>query len=90
MPFDWIFDDKSEKLLLSGGKIISGQELAEECQMSRAAIWKAINSLREEGLEIEGSTNGGYRLLDNDIFNKNKKSYLKRIFLVFFYIIFQK
>lgn len=39
---------------------ISGEKLAEQCDVSRAAIWKAINSLRSDGYSIEGTTNGGY------------------------------
>ncbi|MCR4736388.1 MAG: biotin--[acetyl-CoA-carboxylase] ligase [Treponema sp.] len=49
-------------------KTISGEKLAEECGLSRAAIWKAVKSLREEGFQIEGSTNGGYFLCNQDIF----------------------
>lgn len=39
---------------------ISGEHLAKQCDVSRAAIWKAITSLRTEGYSIEGTTNGGY------------------------------
>lgn len=60
-----------EKFSEQNGSIISGQKLAEECNVSRTAIWKAINSLREDGIQIEGTTNGGYRLLDTDIFSEN-------------------
>ena len=41
---------------------VSGEKLAEICGVSRAAIWKAINSLREQNCQIEGTTNGGYVL----------------------------
>lgn len=44
------------------GKTVSGQELAERLQVSRAAIWKAVKSLQSEGHTIEASTNKGYRL----------------------------
>lgn len=56
----------------SGDSIpISGEKLAEACGVSRAAIWKAMNSLREEGCQIEGTTNGGYILQGSaDIFSK--------------------
>lgn len=47
---------------------VSGEKLAAECGVSRAAIWKAVNALRSEGIAIEGTTNGGYILCDNDIF----------------------
>lgn len=52
-------------------KSISGEKLAKTCNVSRAAIWKAINSLREQNCQIEGTTNGGYILHGNaDIFSK--------------------
>ena len=53
----------------SEGEAVSGEKLAEICGVSRAAIWKAINALREQGLQIEGTTNGGYQLKDDDIFS---------------------
>ena len=57
-----------EQLLNAGGKIVSGEDLATTCGISRAAIWKAVNSLRTEGYKIEGATNGGYTLDDDDVF----------------------
>lgn len=45
---------------------ISGEELAKKCQISRAAIWKAVDSLRKEGFIIQGTTNGGYILEENN------------------------
>lgn len=54
----------------SNGKNISGEELAAECGVSRAAIWKAVNALRAEGCKIEGTTNGGYVISDSDIFSE--------------------
>lgn len=41
---------------------LSGQELAEQLGVSRAAIWKAVNALRQEGYQIEAANNRGYRL----------------------------
>ena len=41
----------------------SGQDICEQLGVSRAAVWKAINSLRDEGYEIEAVRNRGYRLL---------------------------
>lgn len=49
---------------------VSGEKLAEVCGVSRAAVWKAVNSLREQGYPIEGTTNGGYILGANaDVFS---------------------
>ena len=51
--------------------VISGQVIAQECNVSRAAVWKAISTLRNEGCKIEGTTNGGYVLSESpDIFSK--------------------
>ena len=57
------------KLLSSSndGTTVSGEELASLCGVSRAAVWKAINSLREEGYNINGTTNGGYVLASSDV-----------------------
>ena len=46
------------------GKSISGEELARLCGVSRSAVWKAINFLRQEGCAIQGTTNGGYVLTE--------------------------
>ena len=50
------------RLELHRGEDISGEALAKELGVSRAAVWKAINSLKEQGYPIESSTNRGYRL----------------------------
>ena len=42
---------------------ISGEELCRFADISRAAIWKHIEKLREEGYEIEASPHLGYRLV---------------------------
>ncbi|MCR5792567.1 MAG: biotin--[acetyl-CoA-carboxylase] ligase [Lachnospiraceae bacterium] len=41
---------------------VSGQSLCEELEVSRTAVWKNINQLKEEGYEIESVTNRGYHL----------------------------
>jgi BirA family biotin operon repressor/biotin-[acetyl-CoA-carboxylase] ligase len=52
------------------GSFISGQEIAGQLNVSRAAVWKAIKSLESAGLGIEAVTNKGYRLNDGaDIIN---------------------
>lgn len=48
--------------LIRTDSYLSGQELADRFSVSRTAIWKAVNGLREEGYEIESTTNRGYRL----------------------------
>ena len=41
---------------------LSGQELSRHLGVSRAAVWKAIDSLRRDGYVIEARTGLGYRL----------------------------
>ena len=47
------------------GTAVSGEKLAESIGVSRAAVWKAVESLRKEGYNIAASTNKGY-ILDAD------------------------
>ena len=42
---------------------VSGQELCEKFGVSRTAVWKAINQLKEAGYEIEAVQNKGYHLV---------------------------
>ena len=42
---------------------MSGQELCNKFGVSRTAVWKAINQLKEAGYEIEAAQNRGYHLL---------------------------
>ncbi|MCR5747059.1 MAG: biotin--[acetyl-CoA-carboxylase] ligase [Lachnospiraceae bacterium] len=43
---------------------VSGQEIADAMHLSRNAIWKQIERLRKEGIEIEAVTGKGYRIVD--------------------------
>lgn len=55
------------------GEIISGAELAEYLEVTRTSIWKAINSLREEGYDIESIKKKGYKLnVNSDILSTIK------------------
>ena len=61
-----------EKLLAlleeNSGAFLSGEEIARTLQVSRAAVWKAVTALREDGCTIDAATNKGYRLSpDSDI-----------------------
>lgn len=51
------------RLLRSADSYISGQELCNRFGVSRTAVWKAINQLKEAGYEIEAQQNKGYRLM---------------------------
>ena len=46
------------------GTCVSGQDLCEQLGVSRTAVWKHINQLREEGYTIDSSARKGYRLID--------------------------
>lgn len=48
--------------LLANGTAHRGEDLARELGMSRAAVWKKIESLRALGVEIEGRAGSGYAL----------------------------
>lgn len=48
--------------LLSDGEIHSGETLAQQQNISRAAVWKSIKQLESYGLIIEAERGQGYRL----------------------------
>lgn len=55
--------DKLLTLLQSRkGEFVSGEEIAEALALSRTAVWKAANALRDSGYRIEAVRNRGYRL----------------------------
>lgn len=41
---------------------LSGEELSRQLGVTRAAVWKKIEQLRQEGYEIDSVTRRGYRL----------------------------
>ena len=47
------------------GVYFSGEEIAERLAVSRTAVWKAVNTLRGEGYEIDAVQNRGYCLAAN-------------------------
>ncbi|MDR2043736.1 MAG: biotin--[acetyl-CoA-carboxylase] ligase [Clostridium sp.] len=52
---------------------VSGRELSERFQVTRTAVWKSMNRLKEEGFSIETRQNRGYRLLAaGEVFGKNE------------------
>lgn len=44
------------------GFFVSGERIAEELNISRTAVWKAVKKLQQEGYEIKAITNRGYCL----------------------------
>ncbi len=60
-------------LLRESDHYISGQELCNQFGVSRTAVWKAMNQLKEEGYEIEAIKNKGYRLMNQpDVLSKKE------------------
>ena len=57
-------DDVLRALEENRDTAVSGQALADRFGVSRNAVWKVINQLREEGHEILSDGNKGYRLDD--------------------------
>lgn len=49
--------------LLAADKYLSGQELAAQLGVTRAAVWKQVETLRRLGYEIEAHPRQGYMLL---------------------------
>lgn len=60
------------------GKYYSGQDIAEEINVSRAAVWKAVKQLQADGYRIDAVSNKGYCMSDdNDIISADSiKKYL--------------
>lgn len=57
-------------VLQEAGGSVSGEEIGRQLSLSRAAVWKAIELLREEGYRIESAQNRGYRLLPSDVLSE--------------------
>lgn len=45
------------------GVYLSGEAISQALNITRAAVWKQIQALREAGFEIEAQTKSGYRLV---------------------------
>ena len=52
----------------------SGEAAAAELNCTRAAIWKAVKSLREEGYTIEAGPNKGYVLRGGRYWRADRKA----------------
>jgi len=61
-----ILKEKILKLLKeSGNDFLSGEKISENLGVSRAAIWKYINTIKEDGYEIEAISRKGYRIISS-------------------------
>lgn len=64
--------DKIIEVILNNGEdFVSGEALSKKLGISRTAVWKHINVLRQEGYDIESVNKKGYRLISspNDLLN---------------------
>lgn len=58
--------DEILKLLKENGdNFLSGEDISDKFGVSRAAIWKHMNTLKEEGYKIESVSRKGYRLIES-------------------------
>lgn len=55
-------EDAVLKMLSETDGYISGEQISQQLGITRAAVWKRINKLRDEGYAIESVTNRGYHL----------------------------
>lgn len=54
------------------GEYISGQQLSEQLDISRTAVWKHMKELEKEGFEIEAKSRVGYRIVNQpDVINQS-------------------
>lgn len=71
------------EMLTKSDDYISGESMSRELGISRAAIWKHIKKLKDEGYDILSVTNKGYRLnaLPDNIDTEKIKGLLKTEFI---------
>lgn len=63
-------------LLHDANDYISGEDISNRLGVSRTAIWKVMNQLKEQGYEIESITRKGYKLITSpDLLNKEELHY---------------
>ena len=69
-----------ELLEQNKGEILSGEAIAAKLSCTRAAVWKAVKALREEGYTIEAWPNKGYTLSreSNLLSEEGVRLYLKK------------
>ena len=65
------------RLLLEAGDFISSEALSDKLGVSRAAVWKHVKGLQNEGYTIEAVRNRGYRLLPNGVRQEEILPYLQ-------------
>lgn len=69
------------QMLRDRGDYVSGEEIGEKFNVSRAAVWKNISKLKAEGYIINSVSNRGYLLEDTaDVLNEYEIDYDKCIY----------
>ena len=51
------------RMIRQSSGYVSGQSLCEALGVSRTAVWKYVNQLKEEGYEFDAVSNKGYRIV---------------------------
>jgi len=59
--------EKLFDILSRADDYVNGEKIAQELGISRTSIWKAIQKLEKEGIQIESVKNRGYRLTAGDL-----------------------
>lgn len=57
--------NKVYEILKNSQDYVSGQDISKALNVSRQAVWKSINSLKEQGFVIDSITNKGYKIIEN-------------------------
>lgn len=66
-------DDEILSILQKSNDFVSGEWISDTLNISRTAVWKAINKLKSKGYSIESIPHRGYRFVSAaDILNKNE------------------
>lgn len=61
------------KMLREGESYVSGQQICDILGVSRTAVWKAVNQLKDEGYQVEAVRNRGYHILESpDVVTKEE------------------
>ena len=85
--FDFEHEDSStntkksilDMLRCSAGEFISGESIAEDLNITRSAVWKAIDALRSDGHIIRAIPNRGYIFeFSDDLSDKGIRSNLRK------------
>ena len=64
-------------LYAAGEEYVSGEQISEQLGITRAAVWKHIKALQDEGYTVDAVRRLGYRLRPNGIREVELKPYLK-------------